>query len=203
MSQRRAYGALLAMIALLGPSCAAADEEADHAALVELTKVYESAIQKADPNVLEPYLAEDFTGVMVTGEEVATLESLNAYWKKIQGYLGQGGTYAVKVNVSEPAKIVGDLAYARGTTDDVAVTSDGKEYRFQGFWTAVCRREGDDWRIVRIHGSMDAITNTFVATALQKASTYAGVVGGVLGFLVGVLVLWIFNRRVKPSSTIA
>jgi ketosteroid isomerase-like protein len=203
MNLRRACGSLLAMSALLGTSRAMADEEADHAALVALTKVYESAIQKGDPDVLEPYLAADFTGVMVTGEEVATLESLNAYWQKIQGYLGKGGTYAVKVNVAEPAKIVGDLAYARGTTDDVAVTSDGKEYQFQGFWTAVCRREGDDWKIVRIHGSMDAITNTFVATALQKASIFAGFVGALLGFLVGAVVLWLIGRRAQPSSPIA
>jgi ketosteroid isomerase-like protein len=200
MNRRRAFGALLAVVALLGTSRAAADDAADHAALVELTKVYQSAIQKGDPDALAPYLAEDFTGVMVTGEEVATLESLNAYWAKIQGYLGKGGTYAVKVNVAEPAKIVGDLAYARGTTNDVAVTSDGKEYQFRGFWTAICRRKGDAWKIVRIHGSMDAITNTFVAAALQKASTYSGLVGGVLGFFMGALVLWFFSRRAKPVS---
>jgi ketosteroid isomerase-like protein len=200
MNGRRLWASWLTLFTLLPAVHAAADEAADHEALKELVGVYEMAIDNSDPNVLKPYLAADFTGVMVTGEEVASLESLDAYWNKIQGYLGDGGKYTVKVNVPEPATIIGDLAYARGTTDDLAVTSDGKEYPFEGFWTAVCRREGDSWKIVRIHGSMDALTNIFAMTSLQRASTYAGVIGGVVGFLLGALVLWLVSRRRRTLS---
>ncbi len=200
MNCRRTLTACLSLISVLSVSRATADEEADHAALKELVAVYETAIDKSDPDVLKPYLAAEFTGVMVTGEEVASLESLDAYWKKIQSYLGDGGKYTVKVNVPEPAAVIGDLAYASGTTDDLAITSDGKEYPFHGYWTAVCRREGDGWKIVRIHGSMDALTNTFAMTSLQRASTYAGIIGGVVGFLLGALVLWMISRRRSTAS---
>jgi ketosteroid isomerase-like protein len=178
---------------------AVADEDADHAALKELVTAYEQAIATGDPNSLKPHLADDFTGVMVTGEEVTNLNALDAYWQKIQGYLGKGGKYTVEVVVPQPAVIVGDLAYATGTTKDLAVTSDGKEYPFEGFWTAVCRRDGDQWKIVRIHGSMDALTNVFAITSLQRASTYSGVIGGIAGFFVGALLLWLVTRR-RPTA---
>jgi ketosteroid isomerase-like protein len=190
-----AVAVIAVSVAMLSVSVAVADEEADHAALRTLVSDYEAAIQKADPSVLKPYLAPGFTGVMVTGEEVNSFEELEAYWKRIQGLLGSGGKYSVKINIPESAKIVGDVAFAHGTTEDTAVTSAGKEYKFQGFWTAICTRQGDGWKIARIHGSMDAIGNTFVATALKSASVTAAIIGGVLGFVIGAILLWILGRR--------
>jgi ketosteroid isomerase-like protein len=188
---------------LLVVSNAAADEEADHTALQELVKKYEEVVQKGDPSLLKPYLAPGFTGVMVTGEEVSSFESLDAYWKKIQGLLGKGGKYTVKIKVPERATIAGDLAYAHGTSEDTAVTAAGREYRFQGFWTAVCARQADGWKIARIHGSMDAISNTFVMSAIRMASTTSALIGGVVGFAIGAILLWILARRRGRSSVTA
>ena len=101
----------------------------------------------------------------------------------------------MKVNVPEPATIVGDLAFAYGTTDDTAITSTGQEYNFKGYWTAICQREEEEWKIRRIHGSMDAITNTFVTTALKSASTSAGILGGVVGFVIGGGLSWLLGKR--------
>ena len=100
---------------------AVADVDADHAALKELVTAYEQAIAAGDPNSLKPHLADDFTGVMVTGEEVTNLAGLDAYWQKIQGYLGEGGKYTVEVVVPEPAVIVGDLAFSLDLLPDVGV----------------------------------------------------------------------------------
>jgi ketosteroid isomerase-like protein len=181
--------------ALLAASVASADEEADHEALRQLVREYEAAVQKGAPSLLKPHLAEGFTGIMITGEEVDSYESLAAYWERIQGLLGEGGKYSVQVNVAELATIVGDVAFARGTTEDLAVTSDGKEYRFAGFWTAICIREADGWKILRVHGSMDAITNTFVTTAIRTTSTFASIIGGVVGFVLGAIVFWLLGRH--------
>jgi ketosteroid isomerase-like protein len=199
--------AVVCLIALMGAvgttSLATADEAADHAALKQLVQEYESAIAKGDPSVLEPYLAPDFTGVMVTGEEANSFPALNEYWDKIQGLLGEGGKYSVKINIPEPAAIAGDVAYAHGTTDDTAVTSDGKEYKFQGFWTAICVRDGESWKIARIHGSMDAITNTFVMSAVRAAATPAALTGGFVGLAIGAVAAWIIARRRGASAAAA
>ncbi len=174
---------------------AVADEEADHAALRVLVDKYQEAIKTKNPSALSPHLADDFSGVMITGEETTDLQSLEAYWQKIQKLLGDGGEYTVAVNVPEPATIVGDLAFAHGSTDDTVVTSSGKTYEFNGYWTAICRREADGWKIVRIHGSMDSITNTFVKGALTKVTRVAGFGGGAIGFVLGASLLWLLKRR--------
>lgn len=189
---------LLATVAAAQP---AEDEAADHDALRALVQEYEQAIAAGDPSLLKPHLAGDFTGVMVTGESVDGYDALVAYWEKIQRMLGEGGTYSVDVEVAELATIVGDLAYAYGTTEDRAVTSDGDEYRFQGQWTAICRREGDAWKVVRIHGAMDAITNTFVLTALAETSLWAGLLGGGAGVILGGGLAWWLARRSRRRPT--
>jgi len=197
---RRTAGCLGVLLALPMASFAVADEEADHAALRALVQEYETAIENADPSVLQPYLASDFSGVMVTGEEIESFDSLQAYWDRIQGLLGDGGKYTVKVHVAQPATIIGDVAFAYGTTDDTAITSSGKEYDFQGFWTAICRRDGEGWKIERIHGSMDAITNTFVAAALRNTAMWSGLVGGLVGFVIGGVLIWPVARRRSAQS---
>lgn len=177
-----------------------ADEAADHAALQSLVEEYEAAIQKADPSALKPFLAPEFTGVMVTGEEVKGFEALEAYWTKIQKLLGNGGKYSVKVEIAGPATIVGDFAYAHGTTQDTVVTSAGKQYAFQGMWTAICRRDNDSWKITRIQGSMDAITNAFVTSMLKASAVSSGLTGGAIGFLLGAFALWVLGRRRQPKT---
>ena len=186
---------LVGMFWSVASACAFADDQADHEALRKLVDIYEQTIAEAKPDLIKPHLADDFTGVMVTAEEVDSFQSLDAYWKTIQDLLGEGGTYRVTVNIPQPSVIVGDLAYAHGTTEDVATTSAGTEYRFEGRWTAVCRKIDGDWKIVRIHGSMDPIANAFVAAAVKGASYTAAGIAGVLGLAVGIGLTLLVRRR--------
>jgi len=191
------------LLLILSNSLLAADQEADHDALRNLVKLYEQAVADGNPAALQPYLADEFTGVMVTGEEVDSFDSLSDYWNKIQSMIGEGGTYRVKVTVPELATIDGDWAISHGTTADTVVTSDNDTYEFEGIWTAVCRKGPDGWKIVRIHGSMDALTNTFVTTAIASSSKVAGAAGGLVGFLIGAVVVWLLGRRRRAQVTSA
>ena len=139
------------------PSSAA--EEADHDALRALAPLYEQAANEGKPEVLKPYLDPDFSGVMVTGDDVDSFASLQDYWAKIQKLIGSGGKYHVKVNVATRSILSGNLAVAHGTTTDDVTTSSGKEYHFEGRWTAVCRKQNGQWKVLRVHGSMDPIFN--------------------------------------------
>lgn len=178
-----------------------ASDQADHDALRALVPVYEQAANQGKPELLKPYLDPEFSGVMVTGEEVTSSASLEEYWASIQRLMGPGGSYHVKVNVPEPAKISGDIAVAHGTTDDV-VNAKGNEYRFEGRWTAVCRKRDGQWKLLRIQASMPPLTNPFVMATVRTASATSGVVAGICGLLVG----WVLHvmlarrRRVAVSA---
>ena len=179
-----------------------AGREPDHEALRQLKAVYEQAAREGRPDLLEPHLDAQFTGVMVTGEQVDSFASLDSYWQGIRELMGAGGTYQTEVHVAERAIIGGDLAVARGTTDDVVVTGGGDEYRFSSRWTAVCRKRDGQWKLLRLHGSIDPIGNPFVEAQFTAALVATGSIAGVIGLVVGALGYFAITRlrRSKRSE---
>lgn len=157
---------------------AAAGNEANHDAIRALVPAYEEAANQGKPELLKPYLDPEFSGVMITGDAVDSFASLEGYWAKIQKLMGEGGKYHVKVNVATRSVLSGDLAVARGTTDEEVTTGRGKQYRFPGQWTAVLRKRDGQWKILRVQGSMDPISNPFVMAAVSRSSLFSGAVQG-------------------------
>jgi hypothetical protein len=173
---------LLAVLAA-GAGSAAADEEADHEALRKLRAVYEQAVREDRLDLLAPHLDPEFTGVMLTGELVVGLDGMKAYWKKIKDLMGPGGRYTVTLE-PDLSTLLGDVALAKGTTSDVVVTDRG-EYRFKAHWTAVCRRVGGEWKILRVQGSMDPVGNPFVKKFLSTSAVWSGGGGAGVGLALG------------------
>ena len=168
----------------------------DRAALRALIPLYEEAAGKGKPELLQPYLAPDFTGIMVTGDSVSGYESLPAYWARMREYLGDSGAYRVKVTLDGPAAITGDVAVAHGTTDEVATRS-GKEYSFQGQWTAVLRKIDGQWKLQRVHASMYPISNPFVAELVRGTAMLWSAVAGIGGLVIGWLLHVVITQRRK------
>lgn len=180
---------------LLLSVCAVADEEQDRAALDRIRVAYEEAINNGDMSKFQPYLAKDFSGVMVTGESVQSYSDLVGYWKKIQSLLGPGGSIRTKVIVDR-TDLFGDIALSRGATDEtIHAGITGRDYLVHQSWTAVLRRESGEWKVVRIHGSMDPITNVFVAVDVKIAKIAFGTGGLIVGFLLGLVMMMIVHRK--------
>jgi len=180
---------------------AAASNEADHDALRALVPIYEQAANQGKPELLKPYLDPEFSGVMITGDPVDSYASLEGYWAKVQKFLGEGGKYHGKVEVAVRSIVSGDLAMARGTTDEEVTTTSGKQYRYPGQWTAICRKRDGQWRILRVQGSMDAISNPFITAAVSNSLLLAGVVAGIVGLVVGWLAHVLLSRRRKAAGS--
>jgi ketosteroid isomerase-like protein len=191
-----------------GPSMLAAQapttpqEEAEHEAIRGLRAAYEQAVRENRLDLLQPYLHPEFTGVMVTGRAVASLEEVRAYWRDIRALIGEGGSYTTTVK-PEWSTLFGDVALARGTTEDVVVTAEGQEFRFESFWTAVLQKHEGRWTIRRVQGSMDPIANPFVREFARRAVVRSVIVSGLGGLVLGVLAMWIVGRRApraRPAS---
>lgn len=177
----------------------AADEEKEHEALRGLKAVYEQALNTDKLELLEPHLDKTFSGVMMTDDPVGDFAAMKAYWQKMRGMIGAGGKYTVTIE-PERSLIDGDLAIARGTSKDVVVTGDGKEYRFGTHWTAVCRKRDGAWKLVRVHGSMDPLGNPFVHAEINLAGRWYGGGGLAVGLAAGWLLRWLTARgRTKAA----
>jgi ketosteroid isomerase-like protein len=170
--------------AAMAPAAGAAGAEAEREALRQLRSVYESAIRDDKIDALGPLLHDDFHGVMVTGRAVTGLDGLRQYWADIRKLMGEGGTYATTLK-PEASVFVGDLALARGTSDDVVVTGAGDEFRFTTMWTAVLQKVNGQWKIRQAHASMDPVDNAFTRTFTRRTLRWAMPIAGLAGLVVG------------------
>ena len=177
------------------PATAAFGTESQKEQLRALKSLYERAVAEENPDLLAPHLAEEFSGVMVTGDGVSNMPDLRAYWAKIKGLLGEGGKYTVEL-LPDDSVVFGDTAVSRGTTREVALTDGGKRYEFASQWTAVSRQAPDGtWQLVRVHGSMDPVGNVFVKTFLTRTAWTAGAIGAAAGLLLGTVIALLVRRR--------
>jgi ketosteroid isomerase-like protein len=135
---------------------------------------------------------------MLTGRPVASFDDVQQYWRDIRGLIGEGGSYTTTVKPEWSTLFSGDVALARGTTDDVVVTAEGKEFRFESFWTAVLQKHEGRWTIRRVQGSIDPVTNPFVREFARRAVVRSALFSALAGVLVGAVLMWFARRR--PSA---
>jgi ketosteroid isomerase-like protein len=169
-------------------------DEAEHEAIRRLKSGYEEAVRNNRIDALTPYFHPDFHGVMVTGRAVNSVADVQQYWRDIRGLIGEGGTYTTTVN-PERSVLIGDLALARGTTDDVVRTNDGHEYRFATLWTATLQKEGGNWKIRTIQGTMDPVGNPFVREFGKRLVVRVSSAVGAASLILGALIGAVWQRR--------
>lgn len=181
------FFAMVTGCALLIPEISHADEQEDRAALSKIRGLYEEVVKTDDLSKLMPYLADNMTAVTPTGEEVKSPQELQAYFKKVWEMIGKGGTYEVKANLGR-TDFYGDIAVSSGTTDEFIRSSAGNDFKQLGFWTAVTRKTDGQWKVIRMHGSMDPLTNSFVTTFRAAELKITKMIYGLGGLGVGLLV---------------
>jgi ketosteroid isomerase-like protein len=171
---------LTLLIALSLPALA---NEDDKNALRNLRTVYEQAIASRDLTVLKPHLASDFTAVMITAEEIKGFDGIQSYWKKVEDFLGKDGTYQVTIDPDDTI-FEGNIAIAKGRAKEHVIRS-GKNLDFISQWTAIARKEGDAWKIVRIQASIDPVGNPIIAVLQGYKQWFIGLAALVGGLIIG------------------
>ena len=166
-------------------------QEADKQALRDLKTIYERAIAEKDLELIKPHLAADFTAVMITADEVKDYDGIKAYWDKVEDFIGEDGTYTVSV---EPDDTIfeGNIAIAKGIAKEQVVRG-GKNINLTSKWTAIARKEGETWKLVRIQASIDPVTNPIIKALQQGKLWITGAIAAVAGLLVG----WLLSRLRK------
>ncbi len=182
---------ILALLALCLPALAT---EEDKQALRELRAIYEKAIAERDLDALKPHLADDFSAVMITADEVKGFEGIVAYWGKVEEFIGEGGTYQVSVDPDDSI-FEGNLAIAKGRALEKVKLGSGRQLEFTSRWTAIARKQGSAWKLVRIHATIDPVSNPII-DSLQRAKIWSvGGAGLVIGLIAGLLI----RRKKRPA----
>lgn len=185
----------LAVTGFIG-GIAHADETADRTALRAIRQSYEEVVNnpKSGYTVLEKHFVPETTAVLVTDHEIASFREFTEYFAKIRTMIGEGGSYTVKTKVDK-TELYGDLAVSRGTTEDLVVTDEKKEFKFRSHWTAVCRRIDGDWKIIRLHASMDPLENDFIRAKVAGTGKFYGITGFIAGALIATIGFGLYRFR--------
>jgi ketosteroid isomerase-like protein len=172
---------IIPLLALCLPALAI---EEDKQALRDLQAIYEKAIAERDIDALKPHLAHDFTAVMITAEEVKGFDGIAAYWTKVEEFIGDGGTYRVSVDPDDSI-FEGNLAIAKGRAMEQVKLGNGKKLEFTSLWTAIARKEGAAWKLVRIHAAIDPVDNPIIKVLQGSKQWFIGIGAVLAGLIIG------------------
>jgi ketosteroid isomerase-like protein len=184
---------LLLATCLAAPVLAQEDNEADHQALREMKAVFEKAASENNLDLLKPYVPAEFSAVTYTDREFTDFEAFKTRWQKTRDEIVGTGSYKVTLK-PERSKIYGDIAIARGDSDNVLVNSAGKKFEFTSHWTAVCRKIDGQWKIERVHSSLDPFGNPMLVDGVKGKITQYASLAGVGGLVIGGLVAFLLAR---------
>jgi ketosteroid isomerase-like protein len=176
------------------------EREPDREALRELKALFEKAAAENQLDPLKEHLHEPFSVVTYTDREFTDFEAFKARWNKTRAeVVGEGGSYKVTLK-PEPTEFFGDIAVARGDSDNELVTASGTKYEFTSHWTIVLRKVDGNWKIVRVHSSIDPFGNPMVVGEVSKKLMQVGIAAAVGGLLVGAAIAWLVFGRRAPSA---
>lgn len=175
------------------------DDEAAHQALREFKVIFEQAASENKLDLLKPHLHEPFSVVTYTDREFTDFEAFKARWQKTRDEVVGKGSYKVTL-LPELSEIYGDMAIARGDSKNVLVTGAGKEYHFTSHWTAVFRKVDGQWKVVRVHSSLDPFGNPLVVAEAWRKVLQVGLAAAVGGLVVGWLLAYFVVGRARRAS---
>ncbi len=181
----------------------AANQEADHEALREIRAVAEEAINTNNLDLFEPHLAEDFSIVTYTDREFSDFTAFKERWQKTRDELLDGGSYTTDMQ-PELSQIIGDIAIARGNSQNVLINGGGERFEFPSRWTAVLHKVDGEWKVVRAHSSLSPFDNPMLRSAVEDIMIKAGAATLLAGLVLGWIASWCmarFRRRAPEAES--
>jgi len=160
--------------------------ESEKQALRALGATYEKAINSGDLRTLASSLTPTASAVFMTGDELKSLNEMQAFFDSIKKRLGEGSSYSVKL-VPDDTQFFGDIALAHGTANETVKLGNGSSFSYTTRWTALLRKLGGAWKAERLHVSLNPLDNPIVAARCRAQNWTIGMVTTAMGIAVGFL----------------
>ncbi|WP_321476135.1 DUF4440 domain-containing protein [uncultured Paludibaculum sp.] len=208
MSKHRRSAIHLSLLAAALAGCAFAAAQpgedparaSDYDALRRLKSIYEDALNNNDLPKVKPLLADGFSCVMLSGEEVKTYDEFVAFWQRIRGLIGEGGRYHVKV-VTDQTDFFGDIGISRGHNEEEFHTAAGRDYAILPRWTVVTRKQNGEWKVLRVQETVNPIDNPAIDDIVSRTRMIYGAAGVGAGVLLGFLAGYALRKKRPGAAT--
>jgi len=165
------------------------NRDAERAELRDKLNFIESALNDKAFDLVVPLLDENAVIVFLNGEVTRSIDQARAYFDKTLGSSNPIlSDYTSKAAVGAPARFIGNIAMADGSTQDTFVFANGSDMVVDTKWTVTLGKQGEDWKILQLQFSSNLFDNPLVNSAKNNLVLFTGVaaVAGIaIGFLIG------------------
>lgn len=163
------------------------DHDQDRKQLREIQAIFEDAVLNNTIGNIKTHIHPDFSFVSFSDSLFTNFEAFETQWKKTRAEMVGSGSFTTALNPL-PADFHGDIAVTQGNSDNVLVNPKGKTFNYTSNWTVVFKRDGDNWKVLRAHNSLNPFDNPMlidgVKSKVVQASIAAGLTGAIASFLV-------------------
>jgi ketosteroid isomerase-like protein len=173
-----------------------APEDPAHEELRTLKKEMVEAINKPDFDALVAKLDKDVVVTWMDGTVSHGPAEVKTYLEqKTKGPNAVVKSFKNEPEVDDLTHLYGDTGVAYGHSKDTFVLNDGREFTITTRWTATVVKKEGKWLVAGFHSSADVFDNPVLGIAIKRTAMWAGGIGGLVGLVVGLVIMWLIKRR--------
>lgn len=165
------------------------DREQDRKQLRAIQAVFEDAVLNNTIGKLQAHIHPDFSFVSFSDSLFTNFDAFTTQWEKTRAEMVGSGSFSTSLN-PEPAWFNDDIAVTFGNSNNKLVNPKGKAFDYSSNWTVIFKREGDAWKVLRAHNSLNPFGNPMLVDAVKGKMIKAGLIA----FGIGALVCWTLTK---------
>ncbi|MDH5325263.1 MAG: nuclear transport factor 2 family protein [Gammaproteobacteria bacterium] len=174
-----------------------APHEQDRAALKQILKEIEAAINAMDFEGLFKHFDENISVNFMTNDIAVGKEAIIAFYNKLfkdEGAILQ--SHKTTASLGAPAVFHDNTITAYGMARDTFELKDGTIHHFDTRWTASAVKKNDQWKVVSLHFSVSPFANPILEQLTGKLGLFS-----VVAFAVGIIIAFFIARFGRRSTT--
>ncbi len=161
------------------------DHEQDRKQLRGIQAIFEDAVLNNTIGKLKGHIHPNFSFVSFSDTLFTNFKDFETQWGKTRAEMVGSGSFSTELN-PEPAEFHGDIAVTYGNSSNQLVNPQGKSFSYTSNWTVIFKREGDQWKVLRAHNSLNPFSNPMLVDGVKTKVLQTGLVA--LG--VGAMACW-------------
>ena len=167
--------------------------ESEREKLRAIKSQFEEAVATNNMEVMREHAHTAFSFVSFTDRAFNDFDSFIARWQQTREEIVGQGNFSTTL-LPEPTIFVGDIAIAYGNSDNRMHDRKGHHYQYPSHWTVVFQKDGEDWKVLRAHNSLDPFGNPMLRAGIKKAVLKYTALGFIAGIVVSALALLLILR---------
>lgn len=158
--------------------------------LLSIKKHFEQAVATNNIEAMREYIDADFSFVSFTDRAFNDFDSFCARWKKTHDEIVGQGDFSTTL-MPEPTLFFNDIAIAYGNSENHMQDRKGKRFQYNSHWTVIFKKDGDNWKVLRGHNSLDPFGNPMLQAGIKQAVMKYSTLAFAAGVLISALVFWL------------